>query len=62
MKIKYCFRCGCIPKPDEWYNDRLCIDCPHDEDEDDGEQMILESVWFYIIILALGFVWIYLTE
>ena len=24
--------------------------------------MILESVWFYIIILALGFVWIYLTE
>jgi len=24
--------------------------------------MILESVWFYIIILALGFVWVYLTE
>ena len=24
--------------------------------------MILESIGFYIIILALGFVWIYLTE
>jgi len=24
--------------------------------------MILESIWFYIIILILGFVWIYLTE
>ena len=34
MTIKYCFRCGCIPKSDEWYNDRLCIDCPHDEIEE----------------------------
>ena len=25
-------------------------------------KMILESIWFYIIILALGVVWIYLTE
>jgi len=24
--------------------------------------MVLESVWFYIIILALGFMWVYLTE
>jgi len=24
--------------------------------------MILESIWFYIIILTLGVVWIYLTE
>ena len=24
--------------------------------------MILESIWFYVIILILGFVWIYLTE
>jgi len=25
-----------MPKPDEWYNDRLCIDCPHDEIEDES--------------------------
>ena len=38
MNIKYCFRCGCIPKPDEWYNDRLCIDCPHDEEVEENER------------------------
>jgi len=26
-----------MPKPDEWYNDRLCIDCPHDEIEESEE-------------------------
>ena len=26
------------------------------------DTMILESIWFYIIILVVGFVWIYLTE
>jgi len=38
MNIKYCFRCGCIPKADEWYNDRLCIDCPHDEVEENESE------------------------
>ena len=27
----YCNRCGCIPKPDEWSSDRLCIDCKNDD-------------------------------
>jgi len=38
MKIIYCFRCGCMPKPDEWYNDRLCIYCPHDEEVEENER------------------------
>jgi len=34
-KTIYCNRCHCTPKPDEWYNDRLCIDCKtEDEDEE----------------------------
>jgi len=25
--ILYCHHCGCMPKPDEWSSETLCIDC-----------------------------------
>ena len=33
----YCNRCKCTPKPDEWYNDRLCIDCGSSETDQSGD-------------------------
>ena len=32
-KTNYSNRCHCTPKPDEWYNDRLCIDCNTEDEE-----------------------------
>ena len=26
-KLQVCIHCGCIPKPDEWSSETLCIDC-----------------------------------
>ena len=26
-KLQACIHCGCIPKPDEWSSETLCIDC-----------------------------------
>ena len=33
----HCAVCGCTPKPDEWYNDRLCIDCGSSETDQSGD-------------------------
>ena len=51
------------------FDDKRIMDCPrlgniyvYPVEGNQKEIMILESVWFYIIILILGFVWIYLTE
>ena len=30
-----CNNCGCTPKPDEWSSATLCIDCQHNEEEND---------------------------
>ena len=30
-----CNNCGCVPKPDEWSSATLCIDCQHNEEEND---------------------------
>ena len=27
VKLQVCQHCGCIPKPDEWSSETLCIDC-----------------------------------
>jgi hypothetical protein len=37
MKILYCFRCRCRPKQNEWYNDRLCINCGPGEIDQTGD-------------------------
>ena len=26
-KLQVCIHCGCIPKPDEWSSETLCINC-----------------------------------
>ena len=26
-KLQICQHCGCMPKPDEWSSETLCIDC-----------------------------------
>ena len=30
-----CNNCGCTPKNDEWSSATLCIDCQHNEEEND---------------------------
>ena len=44
MKITYCFRCHRKPKQDEWYNDRLCINCKSKTDEEEDEDP--DVVWW----------------
>ena len=37
MKIIYCFKCHCKPKPNEWYNDRICINCKSTSEDQTGD-------------------------
>ena len=30
-----CNNCGCVPEPDQWSSETLCIDCQNDGEEND---------------------------
>ena len=46
MKITYCFRCHRKPKPNEWYNDRLCTNCGSSSEDQTGDPEDPDVVWW----------------